>query len=676
MGHDHRDSRSQASHTDQRSSRSVKNIDFEAEHDPDAARRWSNMKLMRARQELASECAGGGSTKVPPGATRKVDRAANESAASLPDNLRTRFESSLGTELSGVRVHTGSASASAAESIGAKAYTTGQDIHFGPGQYDPSSEDGQRLLAHEVAHTVQQGNSRTQPQPKLEVSGPADAHEHEADRAADAMISGMPASVSPSGAASSDAVSSVQRKNKNGSGEGNTRASTPAEKRVEQMIGILRRQVDKVSADLDAGAGKIDPTLIAHMRRVLSDERGELLTALTNLPSGSALQMEGFAMSSRVTQVITRLDAIAGAHDGRAAVGITELQGDDRALVFQAAEEEAPAGYCDTASQGVEPCDLDPSTRDRYRRRVAAAVDKARENWKLAIAAAQIEEKLNKGKLTFEQQLGELLLGALFGVLGAGVKALAAHGLKKVDKALTRNEWDDAIGVMQPKGVDPDVLKAGQGIVDKTVEKGTPMAQSKLKEGITAQQLAEQARQPTPSDREGFLATLKTAPDQWHDAIIMNLDRLFDADLASLVAAMPLESPKLSLPTFEARIKHLVTSFEQQVQPIGQLSLSHPHPVKVVSAHGVRLALAANERKPNKELHGEWRTVPVNTGKMTFVRWIDDEMKAMAMARARQGDAYADTQMRAADDASYWDAQSLQVLAAETSSPSTKSATE
>lgn len=645
-------------------------VDYvEAEHDPVASRRASDAAIQRMLgpriQRKASNAAG---PSIDAGG---VQHAASESGTPLPADVRGRFEASLGTDLSGVRVHTGTESAAAADGLGARAYTAGQDIHFAAGQYDPASKEGQRLLAHEVAHTVQQGNSRTQPQAKLEVSSLADAHEDEADRAADAMTAGTPAMVSRS-----DAASSVQRKNKNEPDEAHTSKSTVAEKRVEQMIGILRRQADEVTAKLDAGAGKVDPALIAHMRRVLSEERGELLTALTNLPSGSALQMDGFATSNRVTQVITRLDAIAGAHEGRAAVGVPEVQGDDRALVFQAAEKEAPAGYCDTAPQGVEPCDLDPTTRDRYRRRVAAAVDKARENWKLAIAAAQIEEKLNKGKLTFEQQLGELLLGALFGVLGAGVKALTAHGLKKVDKVLTRNEWDDAIGVMQPKGVDPDLLKVGQGIVDKTVEKGTPIAQSKLKEGITAQQLAEQAKQPTPSDRESFLASLKTAPDQWHDTIIVNLDRLFDADLASLVEAMPLESPKLSMAAFETRIRDLVTKFEQQVQPIGQLSLTHPHPVKVVSAHGVRLALVGNERKPNKDLHGEWKSVPVNTGKMTFIRWIDDEMKDMAMTRARQTDRFADMQMHAADDASYWDDQSLKRLAAETSSHATKSDTE
>lgn len=639
----------------------------EAEHDPVASRRASDAAIRQMLgPRIQRNAANAATSPVDAGG---VQRAASESGEPLPADVRGRFEASLGADLSGVRVHTGEASASAAEGLNAKAYTTGQDIHFAAGQYDPASKEGQRLLAHEVAHTVQQGKAGTSPQAKHEVSGPADSHEQEADEAADAMIAGNPASVT-----ATSVSSKVQCKGQNDTEQRRSRVPTAAEKRVERMIGILRRQADEVTAELDTGADRVDPALIAHMRRVLTEERGELLAALTNIPSGSDLQMEGFATSNRVTKVIVRLEAIAAAHDGRASVGGADLRGDDRALVFQAAEEVAPAGYCDTAPQRVEPCDLDPPTRDRFRRHVAMSVAKARENWKLAIAGAQVEEKLKKGKLTFEQKLGELLLNALFGVLGSSVSALAAHGLKKLDKVLTRAEWDDEVGVMRPKGLDPDVLMVGQGIVDKGVEKGSAIAQSKLKEGITAQQLVEKAKPPMPSDRESFLASLKTAPDHWHDTIIMSLDRLFDADLASLVKELPLDSKKLSLEHFESCVSELVTMFEQQVQPIGQLSLSHPRPVKVVSAHGVRLALVANERKPNKDLHGEWRSVPVNTGKMTFICWIDDRMKEMAMARARQNDAYADAQMRAVDDATYWDEQSLKRLANEMSSSSPKDA--
>jgi peptidoglycan hydrolase-like protein with peptidoglycan-binding domain len=80
--------------------------------------------------------------------------------------------------------------------MGARACATGQDIHFGAGEYKPEDPFGMHLLAHEVAHTVQQGAGGGGPQTKLEVSEPGDALEGEADHAADAMVRGEAASVS------------------------------------------------------------------------------------------------------------------------------------------------------------------------------------------------------------------------------------------------------------------------------------------------------------------------------------------------------------------------------------------------------------------------------------------------------------------------------------------------
>lgn len=124
-----------------------------------------------------------------------VQRAEESSSTALPESLATRFEQSLGTDLSGVRVHTGEASSTAARSMSARAFATGQSIHFGAGQYDPSSSSGQQLIAHEVAHTVQQRGVSSSAQQKLEVSTPGDACEVEADVAAAAMVTGAPAAV-------------------------------------------------------------------------------------------------------------------------------------------------------------------------------------------------------------------------------------------------------------------------------------------------------------------------------------------------------------------------------------------------------------------------------------------------------------------------------------------------
>jgi hypothetical protein len=113
----------------------------------------------------------------------------------LPSPLRDRFETSLGTDLGGVRLHTDDTAASEAAGHGARAFAVGNNIAFGAGEYRPDDPFGQHLIAHEVAHTVQQRGGAGAMQTKLAVSSPADAAEHEADRAADAMVTGAPASL-------------------------------------------------------------------------------------------------------------------------------------------------------------------------------------------------------------------------------------------------------------------------------------------------------------------------------------------------------------------------------------------------------------------------------------------------------------------------------------------------
>ncbi len=75
---------------------------------------------------------------------------------SLPESVRSEFEPRFGADFSGVRVHTGGESADLNQAIQARAFTHGQDIYMGEGQYDPGSTAGKRLLAHELTHTIQQ----------------------------------------------------------------------------------------------------------------------------------------------------------------------------------------------------------------------------------------------------------------------------------------------------------------------------------------------------------------------------------------------------------------------------------------------------------------------------------------------------------------------------------------
>ena len=69
---------------------------------------------------------------------------------------RAWLEPSFGADLSEVRVHHGKEAAAAARAEHAHAFTAGRDIYFGDGQFDPHVHEGRHLLAHEVAHVLQQ----------------------------------------------------------------------------------------------------------------------------------------------------------------------------------------------------------------------------------------------------------------------------------------------------------------------------------------------------------------------------------------------------------------------------------------------------------------------------------------------------------------------------------------
>jgi len=85
----------------------------------------------------------------------------------LDAGTRNFFEPRFGVDLSAVRVHTDAKAAQSAEAVQAQAYTSGSAIVFGRGQYSPATAAGQRLLAHELTHTLQQagGTPAVQRQP-------------------------------------------------------------------------------------------------------------------------------------------------------------------------------------------------------------------------------------------------------------------------------------------------------------------------------------------------------------------------------------------------------------------------------------------------------------------------------------------------------------------------------
>ena len=111
-----------------------------------------------------------GGREVP--APESVARTLARSGSPMDPSVRGRFEAQLGADLSRVRVSTGGPAAQSARDVRARAYTVGRDVVFGTGQYAPGTPDGDRLLAHELAHVTQQEAAGRADRPGRTCSGP------------------------------------------------------------------------------------------------------------------------------------------------------------------------------------------------------------------------------------------------------------------------------------------------------------------------------------------------------------------------------------------------------------------------------------------------------------------------------------------------------------------------
>ncbi|MCU1283073.1 MAG: hypothetical protein JWM53_6619 [bacterium] len=98
------------------------------------------------RKESGAAAAGGGAAQA------KIPKSGG---AALDTGVRKSMEGRLGADLANVKVHTGGDAAGAAEDLQARAFTVGEDVHFGAGQFAPGTKEGDRLLAHELTHVVQ-----------------------------------------------------------------------------------------------------------------------------------------------------------------------------------------------------------------------------------------------------------------------------------------------------------------------------------------------------------------------------------------------------------------------------------------------------------------------------------------------------------------------------------------
>ena len=153
---------------------------------------------------------------------------------SLDAETRTDMESRFGGQDFGdVRVHTDGAAHESAKSVNAQAYTVGSNIVFQQGNYDPGSDSGKHMLAHELTHVVQQKSGPvegTDAGGGVKVSDPGDRFEREASSNADTVMS------SPAPA------TAVQRCADDG-GSGHSHGGDPEGAEVQRVVDVQREEM-------------------------------------------------------------------------------------------------------------------------------------------------------------------------------------------------------------------------------------------------------------------------------------------------------------------------------------------------------------------------------------------------------------------------------------------------
>lgn len=161
-------------------------------------------------QRLAGNEATGELVEEAPARSPVLDVVGSGGGSPLEPGVRADMEARLGSDFGDVRVHTDSVASESARAVGAHAYTVGSDVVFQRDRYDPASDAGRTMLAHELTHVVQQRSGPvdgTETGTGIKVSDPDDRFEREAAAVAEQAMSGP----APQPAAAVGAGAAVQR---------------------------------------------------------------------------------------------------------------------------------------------------------------------------------------------------------------------------------------------------------------------------------------------------------------------------------------------------------------------------------------------------------------------------------------------------------------------------------
>lgn len=113
------------------------------------------IQMQEEEEEIQAKAEPGGKTTDTNLGSQIINTAGN--GKPLPEKTRAGMEHAFSRDLSGVKIHTDMEAVRMNKELGAQAFTHGRDIYFNSGKYRPENSEGQRLLAHELTHVVQQG---------------------------------------------------------------------------------------------------------------------------------------------------------------------------------------------------------------------------------------------------------------------------------------------------------------------------------------------------------------------------------------------------------------------------------------------------------------------------------------------------------------------------------------
>lgn len=274
---------------------------------------------LRLQRQSREGCASGLLPGV--GLTRNV---LAESGHSLSVATRAFMEPRFGRDFSAVRVHTGEPAARSARSLNALAYTVGDHLVFDQGQYTPGTATGNRLLAHELTHVVQQRGSHPNLQEKLKVEAPGTVAEREADTVAEQVIHGQSARVAQKAPPAimrtlrvEEADQPVPTPNPNG----------PTPTRAAAIEGYLQQLAPQGGIQVHRSSGMVSATGEFCQSRGFFGRLGRGLAS-------------GFQTGARIGAYALGVGAIPGAILGALIGGIAGIFGSDS----QAEESSTPTG--------------------------------------------------------------------------------------------------------------------------------------------------------------------------------------------------------------------------------------------------------------------------------------------------------------------------------------------